>query len=282
MIGTGLPPDRRLSRSLRPLRRVGLALVSPLVSLATVLGLWYLLIAAAHGNALVTKDPPAVFRYLFTDPGAGSARSTILHQLLRTLRDAGLGYAAGTLVAAAVACLFVLFRPAEQTLMPVVLILRTAPIVAMAPLLTLLFGHGLLAVTVISSIVVFFPSLVNIIFGLRSATSETIELMNAYGASRLVTLWMVRIPSAAPAFFASARIAVPGAIVGALVAEWLATGQGMGYQMLISATTFDYGGLWASVVILTIVSVLLYALVGVVESTVVGRLLPTGDSRGRH
>jgi ABC-type nitrate/sulfonate/bicarbonate transport system permease component len=260
------------------LRRLGTALISPLLSLAVVVGLWYLLIEAAHGNALVTKDPAAVFRYLFTDPGAAASRSTMLHQLGRTLRDAGLGYAVGSVIAAAVACAFVLFRPVEQTLMPVVMTLRTAPIVAMAPLLTLLFGHGLLTVAVVSSIVVFFPSLVNMLFGLRSATPDTIDLMRAYGASRLVILWKVRVPSAAPAFFASARIAVPGAFIGALVAEWLATGQGMGYQMLISSTTFDYAGLWTSVVVLTLVSVLVYALVGVVEVIVLARLSP---SRGR-
>jgi len=251
---------------------------SALVSLATVVALWYLLIAAAHGNALVTKDPVDVFRYLFTGPDAGSHLHTIGAQLRVTLRDAAVGYLVGTAVAVVVACLFVLVRSVEQTFMPMIMVMRTTPVVAMAPLLTLLFGHGLLTVTVICTVIVFFPTLVNMTFGLRSAPPESLDLMDSYGAGRLMTLRKVRLPSALPAFFASAHIAVPSAMIGALVAEWLATGNGMGYQMLISTTTFDYAGLWTSVVVLTVVTVAIYSLVGIVESAVVGRVMPVQKS----
>lgn len=256
------------------------ALASPAASLATMIALWYLLIAAAHGNALVTKDPAAVIRYLFTGAGAGTHRGVLSHQLLTTLRDASLGYLTGTVVAVAVACLFVLLRSLEQTFMPIVMVMRTTPVVAMAPLLTLLFGNGLLTVTVITTMIVAFPSLVNLLFGLRSAEPEALDLMDSYGASPLMTLWKVRLPGALPAFFASARIAVPSAMIGALVSEWLATGQGMGYQMLISSTTFDYAGLWTSVVVLTVVAVAIYEVVGGVEGIVVRRIMPQEASEG--
>jgi len=267
---------RELSRRGRTptLRRFSASAASPAVSLLTVLGLWYLLIAAAHGNELVSKNPLDVYRYLFVGSAAGSHLSLLGHQLLTTLRDAGLGYAAGMAVSVLVAAAFVLFPAVEQMFLPVVMVFRTAPIVAMTPLLTLVFGRGLVTVSVVSTIIVFFPTLVNVLFGLRSAAKESLDLMDAYGASRYRTLFSVQAPTAVPAFFVSARVAVPGAIIGALVAEWLATGQGMGYQMLISSTTFDYAGLWSAVVVLTVVSVLLYSAVGLVENAVVARFVP--------
>jgi ABC-type nitrate/sulfonate/bicarbonate transport system permease component len=257
------------------------ALTSPAASLLTMVALWYVLIAAAHGNALVTKDPLDVVRYLVGGPGAGAHRGTMGRTLLTTLAHAGLGYAAGTVLATAVACVFVLFRAVERTFMPLVMVIRTTPIVAMAPLLTLLFGRGLLAVTVITALIVAFPSLVNLLFGLRSAQPEALDLLEAYGASRLTTLRKVRLPGAVPAFFAAARIAVPGAIIGALVSEWLATGNGLGYQMLISTTTFDYAGLWTSVVVVTLVSIAVYELVGGVEAIVERRMTQAGAAVGQ-
>ncbi len=258
--------------------RVGAAVGSPLVSLATMIALWYVLIALANFNTLVTKNPFDVVQYLVTGSDAAANRLVIGRQLGTTLRDASFGYVTGTIVATAVACLFVMFRGLEQTLMPVVMVLRTAPIVAMTPLITLLFGNGLPTVFVIGTIIVFFPSLVNVVFGLRSAPPESIDLMVSYGASRWDVLRKVQLPSALPAFFASARIAVPSAIIGALVAEWLATGQGMGYQMLISSTTFDYAGLWTSVVVLTVVSIVIYGVVGIIESVVLGRFMPAANT----
>ena len=258
--------------------RLGAAIASPVVSLATMIALWYVLIALANFNTLVTKNPFDVVQYLVTGADAAANRLVLGRQLVTTLRDASLGYVTGTIIATAVACLFVMFRGLEQTLMPVVMVLRTAPIVAMTPLITLLFGNGLPTVFVIGTIIVFFPSLVNVVFGLRSASPEAIDLMASYGASRWEVLRMVQLPSALPAFFASARIAVPSDIIGALVAEWLATGQGMGYQMLISSATFDYAGLWTSVVVLTVVSIVIYGFVGVIETLVLGRVMPTATS----
>jgi ABC-type nitrate/sulfonate/bicarbonate transport system permease component len=81
----------------------------------------------------------------------------------------------------------------------------------------------------------------------------------------------VALPSAVPALFASARISVPGALIGALLAEWLAIGQGIGSGMLTAIAGLRYAEMWASVVLVTGSSILLYALVGVVKSIVLAR-----------
>ena len=167
-------------------------------------------------------------------------------------------------------------RTVEQTFMPIALVLRSVPLIAMAPLITLIFGRDILAVSVIGGIVCFFPALVNIMYGLRATPRSSLDLMASYGASRLTTLRKVLIPSAMPSIFASLRINVPACIIGALLAEWLATGKGSGNEMLTVVNTFDYGELWSAVVLVTLVSVVLYSVVSAVEAG------GAGPVRARH
>mgnify|MGYP001314740198 CR=1 FL=1 len=254
--------------------RTGRTLLAVVASAAVIVGLWYAFLELFDLNPLVAKDPQAVWEYLFTRPDAAENRAEILDGLWHTLGDAAAGYVAGTLAAIGVAISFVLYRQVEQALMPVAMMLRSVPLVAMTPLLTLIFGRGLLAVSVIAGIVVFFPSLVNLVFGLRSAPPAAADLVVAYGGGPFTVLRKVSLPSALPSLFVSARISVPGAIIGALLAEWLATGKGLGYYMQHSQQTFNYGGVWASVVVITAASVAIYALVGFIEAVVLARYGP--------
>ncbi|CAO5164269.1 NitT/TauT family transport system permease protein [Frankia sp. AiPs1] len=263
------------------LARVGRMMLTVLASAAVIVGLWYAFIAVFDLNSLVAKDPQAVWDYLFTARRAPASRKAIMDGLWHTLGDAGLGYLFGTVAAIVVAVTFVLFRPVERALMPVAMMLRSVPLVAMIPLLTLVFGRGLVAVGVIAGIIVFFPSLVNLVFGLRSGPPAAADLVHAYGGGPVMVLRKVSLPSALPALFVSARIAVPGAIIGALLAEWLATGQGLGYYMQRAQQTFNYGGVWASVVVITVASIVLYAVVGFLEAVVLARYGPSPGRGGR-
>jgi ABC-type nitrate/sulfonate/bicarbonate transport system permease component len=215
-----------------------------------------------------------VWHWLVSDPHAAANRSLIWGDLRTTLLDALLGYVVGTIAALVVSSMFVLSRTAEATILPIAMVLRSVPLVAMVPVLTLVFGRGLMAVTVIAGIVTFFPSLVNLTFGLRSVPTQAVDLIAVYGGGPRTVLTKVRLPFAMAALFASMRIAVPGAIIGALLAEWLATGKGLGYRMLKAQSTFDYTALWAAVAVLTFTTLVLYALVGVIETPVVARFSP--------
>jgi ABC-type nitrate/sulfonate/bicarbonate transport system permease component len=225
-------------------------------------------------NPLIGKDPGAVWAHLFSDPAAAANRTAVLDPLATTLGDAALGFVGGMIAALVIAVLFVLFRSVEQALLPVAMLLRSVPLVAMTPLITLIFGRGLLGVSVIAGIVVFFPALVTMVFGLRSVNPQTRDLVVAYGGSDLTVLRRVAFPTAMPSIFAAARLSVPGALIGALVAEWLATGKGTGGVILRDIGAFGYDNLWASIVSLTAVSIVLYTLVGLVETFVLARFGP--------
>lgn len=260
-------------------KRIAGTFTSVAVSFALILGAWLAFIEYFSINPMVVRSPTDVWAYLFTQEESGAHRSLVYDGLWITVRDAGLGLVAGLVTASLVAMLFALSRTAEQSFMPVAMIVRSVPLIAMTPLLTLIFGQGLMATTVITGLVVFFPALVTIVFGLRSASPQAADLIRAYGGTSWTTLRKVMIPSALPSFFSSARISAPGAFVGAMLAEWLATGKGLGYQMLQDVSTFESDDLWASVLVITLTSLLTYSTIGVLEAFVLARYGPAPKER---
>ncbi len=284
MTTTGLPAGvvkRGHSRSVAVSRLAG-NLGSVLVSILVMLALWIGFLKLYHVQSFVAKSPLDVWRYLFTQRvdkvhalrSAAQNRHILFSHLKTTLRDASLGYVAGFGLAMVVAVVFVLQHMIEEAFMPVALVLRSVPLIAMAPLLTLIFGRDILVVTATGGIVCLLPALVNIMYGLRSAAPSSLDLMRSYGASRWTTLRKVLVPSALPSIFASLRINVPAAMIGALLAEWLATGKGSGAEMLTVQNTSDYGELWAAVVLVTAVAMIAYSVVSALEAAVLARYAP--------
>ncbi|MDZ4268703.1 MAG: ABC transporter permease subunit [Mycobacterium sp.] len=261
---------RRAARFLGPLA----------IAMGLLFALWYLfLLAFPQVGPRVGKSPTDVWAYLFTGPASDTARATLMDNLQITLRDAAIGFAGGIGAALVVAAAFVLFANLEQTFLPVAVLLRSVPLVAMTPIIVLVFGRGVVAVAVMAGIVVFFPALVMIMAGLREAPRQAQEVVEAYGGNRWTALHMVAIPSALPSVFTAARISVPGALIGALIGEWLGSGEGLGSSLIKAIPRYQYNELWASVAIVTIVSILLYAVVGVLESLVLARFGPGAGER---
>ncbi len=266
--------------------RLARNLGSVLISIIATLALWEGYIRLVHLQPVVAKDPLDVWRYLFTAKAdkarnltsAAANRHVLFHYLRTTIRDSAIGYAAGTVSALVVAAVFVMERRVEQTFMPVAMVGRTVPLVALVPLITLIFGTNVMCVAVIGGIVCFFPALISIMYGLRAAPSSSLDLMASYGASKLTTMRKVLIPSAMPSIFAALRLNVPGAVIGALLAEFLATGQGSGAEMQEAVNRFHAGELWSAVVLVTLVSLVAYSIVSAVEAAVLARFAPDSIS----
>jgi ABC-type nitrate/sulfonate/bicarbonate transport system permease component len=241
------------------------------LSVAVGLGAWQLFLEVFSVDSFIGKGPLDVWRHLTSAPDAAASRSELWAASTTTLRDAFIGLAIGSAAAVVTAVAFTLWRGVEQTLMPIAMVLRSVPLVAMTPLIVVIFGRDLLAVTVITGIVTFFATLVNVSLALRSTPREAIDLCHAYGASPFQTLRKVQLPVALPALFASLRIAAPLALVGALLAEGLATGDGLGWLMAESRVSFQIEQLWAAVFLVTAYSVALYTLIGAIERLVLTR-----------
>lgn len=236
-----------------------------------IIALWWALLDVFALHPYFAYRPPDVWQFLI-DPGRAAERADLWDASLRTLLHTGVGFSVGLVASVAMAVAVVLSPVIDRVVTPVSIALRSIPIIAMTPLIVLVFGRNLGAVVVIVGLVTFFPTLVAMTTAMRNAPAAACELVAAYGGSALRQLRTVRLPSAVPALFASIRIAIPGAVGGALLAEWLATGQGLGSLMLRATASPRFGVVWTAAVIVVAASVAGYLLVGAIESRVDRRM----------
>lgn len=261
---TAAVPPRRLYR--RRWQERAAFVMAPISSVVVVVALWGFGLKVAGLSPYLAKSPAAVWSFLTSGPLAAANRLTVFSALDVTLRDAMLGWLLGTVAAILGAAILVQVRRVRAVVFPVVMILRSVPLIAMTPLIALVFGQGVLGVMVIAAIVSFVPTLVLVTSGLEAAPPQAIELARAYNLSGLGTLVRIRLRYAMPSVFAAAKIAMPGAILGAVLAEWLITGDGVGHLMAVALIGSDFSTLWAAVVVVSVVSLALYEVVGLLES----------------
>jgi ABC-type nitrate/sulfonate/bicarbonate transport system permease component len=262
------------------LRALGRSLLTFGLTLVVVLALWVGAIELFGISSYVAKGPLDVWAYLVTDDDAGEHRTLLAAELGVSLGDAFIGFVAGLVVALLGATAFRLSRGIEQALMPIAMLLRSVPLIAMAPLIILVVGRDVTTVAVIAGIVVLFPALVTIVFGLNSASPQMLDVISVYGGSSWTALRKVALPASLPSFFAAVRISVPGALTGALLAEWLATGDGIGAGIQTAYSQVQFSLVWSAVVVVTAVSLILYNLVQLVETVVLTRMGIVSDVLG--
>lgn len=263
--------------ALRPapgVRRLGGVVRTVAVNLGVVFGGWALFVHLAGLNPFFAKGPADVWAHLVLDPDAAQNRALLFGGLAVTLRNAALGFVTGLAGGTLAAVAFVLRPALERAAMPVALTLRSIPILATAPLVILMLGRTLTATTVIIAILSFFPTMINVMVGLRLTRRALVEVLTTLNASRWTILWRAELPSALPALMASARIAVPASILGAVIVEWLITGQGMGNAILSGVYNADYTVLWAVAAVLTLTSMGAYGLIALAERAVLRRFAP--------
>ncbi|WP_367179857.1 ABC transporter permease [uncultured Tateyamaria sp.] len=229
-----------------------------------VLVLWQMSMDAFDLNRFFAKRPGDVWVFLMD----ADNRGTLFAALAETLSFAAPGYLAGLGLGAGLATLLVLSPALSQATMPVAVALRAIPIITTAPLLVLAFGRGLVGTMVVVAVMIFFPTFVACQQGLRQTPGQIVDLFKSYGAGRWRLLRAAQIPAMLPAFFASARMAVPAALLAVTTVEWLATGKGIGVLMAMTASTSNYNMLWSCVAILAVVAVTTYAAITALERLV--------------
>lgn len=251
-------------------RRVAVTALESLTVIATILLLWHGLMEALELNRFFAKRPLDVFTFLTQE----APRETLLIALGQTLGFAVPGYLAGLGLGAGLAAALILFPRLERATLPVAVALRAVPIITTAPLLVLAFGRGFAGTVIVVAVMIFFPTFVACLQGLRQTPGQVTDLFASYGASPRKLLISARMPAMLPAFFASARMAVPAALLAVTTAEWLATGNGIGVLMALTASTSDYNMLWSCVTALAAVAMVTYGLVGLCERAVLRRYAP--------
>lgn len=239
-----------------------------------IVAAWQIIMDEMSLNSFFAKRPGHVWAYLVTHDMAGEHRAELFAALGETLSYTLPGYIAGLLLGACLAVLFVMSTTLSNMVLPLAIALRSIPIVSTAPLIVLALGRGNAGIIAIVAVMIFFPTLVACIQGLRQTSGQILDVFDSYGASALEKLLLARVPAMLPALFASARMAVPAAILAVTVAEWLATGTGIGNLMALTASTSNYNKLWGAVVLMTLFSFLFYLVIGFIEHKVLAVYAP--------
>ncbi len=190
------------------------------------------------------------------------------HCLVTTL-EIVLGFVLAMIGGLLLAVLIHVSKIAERTLLPIVIASQTVPVFAVAPLLILWFGYGIGSKVVMSAIIVFFPIVVSTIKGLNSADPDVLSLFQILEASKVQIFMKVRVPAAAPHVFSGLKIGAAVSVIGAVIGEWVGAKEGLGYLMVLSNAQLKVDLVFASIFMLSVVGVLFYALVALIERLVV-------------
>jgi ABC-type nitrate/sulfonate/bicarbonate transport system permease component len=186
--------------------------------------------------------------------------SRLLYHFSITASEAVGGVLAGGLLGVGLAVLFVHVRPLEDALYPWIIVLQTIPLVALAPMLIIWFGSGVLPRVAMSALFAFFPILVNTLRGLRQTDPAAMELLHTYAASRWQIFWTLRLPSSLPFVFAGLKIGTTLAVIGAIVGEFAGASQGLGYAITVSTYSTDTSQTFAAIAYASLMSISLYLL----------------------
>ncbi len=166
----------------------------------------------------------------------------------RTAYEALMGFAIGLALGVFLAAAIAYVRTLERMVMPYLVIIQVTPIVAIAPVLVLWLGTGLAPKVAVAFLISFFPITVSTAIGLRSADRDALDLMKVLAATERFVFLRVRLPFALPYLLSSMKIAAPAAVIGAIVAEFVSSTQGLGYVILISKSTLRTADLFVAIV----------------------------------
>ena len=242
---------------------------APVIVAIILLLVWQGLVRALDVPIYLVPAPTDVAQALTAD------WALLAQSLWFTLKITGLALAAATCVGVLLAFLFVQSRWIEASLFPYAVLLQVTPIVAIAPLIIIWIQNTTAALTFCATIVAVFPIISNTVLGLRSVDPGLLDFFRLKRASRWQILWRLRLPSALPAFFGGLRIACGLALIGAVVAEFVAgtggTQTGLAYQILQAGYQINIPRLFAALLLITVAGVILFALMTLLSRVVLAR-----------
>ncbi|BCH20484.1 ABC transporter permease [Mesorhizobium sp. L-8-3] len=240
-------------------RTLGMAMLGLLLALTV----WQLVVTLFGVPSYLVPAPTDVAGALAQD------RALLLAAAGPTILEAFLGFLLGNTVALLVAVSFVYNKVVEEMFYPVAILVKTIPIVAIAPVLKIILGNGIEPKIVIAALICFFPTLVNSVRGFRAVNPQLLELMHVLSASRTEVFLRIRIYSALPYVFSALKISVTMCVLGAIVGEWIGANQGIGYLLLQSMFDFNAPRLFAAILTASIIAIAGFAIVSMLEKWII-------------
>lgn len=215
--------------------------------------LWEAAVRIIHVPVYIVPGPIAIIGAFLADPVG------LLTSLVATLAVTFAALIIAATLGAAMAVAMALSRLAQAAIQPWAVVLQVTPIVAIAPLIIIWVGDPFTSLVVCATIVAFFPVFANTSAGLGSAAAELSDLFRLYGAGRWKMLWLLRLPAALPYFLAGLRISGGLALVGAVVAEFVAGSggfaSGLAYRILEAGYRLEIARMFAALVLLSLAGI---------------------------
>jgi ABC-type nitrate/sulfonate/bicarbonate transport system permease component len=248
--------------------------VPPAVIVLTLLATWQGAVAAGGVKPTVLPSPQRIVEQ------GWMARGIIWANTVPTLQETFLGFAV-SLTLAWVLAVAIDFSPwLRRALMPLLVASQTIPIIAIAPLMIIWFGFGLMPKIMVIALVTFFPVTVGLIDGFNLTDRDAANLLRSMGANRWKQFVYVRLPSALPSFFTALRIGIAYAVTGAIFAEYIGAREGLGIYMATMKNSFRTDLVLAAVAVTAFLSVGLFLLTYVAERLVIP--WHSKERRNRH
>ena len=244
-------------------------IVAPLAIGVILLGLWEFAVRAMEIPHYILPGPWLIARTLVAD------WDTLSQSLWITLQITGLALAGSVVIGGLLSILFTQSKWLELSLLPYAVILQVTPIVAIAPLIIIWVNDTLLSLLICAWIVAFFPILSNTILGLQSADHNLVDLFKLYGASRWQALRYLRLPAALPYFLAGLRISGGLALIGAVVAEFVAgsggTASGLAFRILEAGYQLKIPRMFAALALVSATGIVIFLLLSLVSHLLLRR-----------
>lgn len=224
-----------------------------------LLALWEAWVRSGQISSLLLPTPTSIVQALLDNSDIIAAHT------MQTLLETVLGLAIATILGLLLAILIDFSELLRKALYPLLVISQTIPIVALAPLLLLWFGFGLIPKLIVVILYCFFPIVVACVDGLLGTDQDLLRLLRSMRASHWQILWLVRLPGAMPAFFSGLRIAATYSVTGAIFGEYVGAYQGLGIYMETSTNSHAIVQVFAAIVVSAVLSLLLFGFVSLIE-----------------
>ncbi len=235
--------------------------LAPLALIAAVLLLWQIMSALQVYPVFIIPPPAAVLQKFV----AVSLDGSLLHHSLVTLKAVLAGLAGGAVAGVALGYLVARSALLEDALTPFVVALQSTPIVAWAPLLVIWFGSGLTSKAITSALIVFFPTFVNTVVGMRNVPASLQDLLRVHRATRWQVLTVLEIPAALPVLLGGLKISATLAVIGAVVGEFVSADAGLGFLITLARSRYDTPLVLVAVIALAVIARILYGIVSMLE-----------------
>jgi NitT/TauT family transport system permease protein len=258
----GAPRPGRRRRGPSPARERALNVVLPLIPILLIVTAWQLYVVIADPPATVLPGP------LDTLEAVGTDWRTIARQTVPTLEATLIGFGAAGLLGIPLGLALVYSRVLYIATNPLLVLVNSAPKVAVAPLFIVWLGFGMKSVALMAFLVSFFPVVVSTSLGAASVAPGFIDLARSMGAGKIRTFTKIRFPHALPHIFGGLKIAISYALVGTVVGEFVASQAGLGYLIVSSNGVFNTARGIACVIWLSVLGVILFYAVRLVETRV--------------